>query len=212
MPKCTSCNIRYKSSQLDSNGFCRACLSDIDKTLENNLKTLRDGRGEDELQRIFDAFVRSYPDALITGVGCNSERHHLLVYLDDAPMYLATFDPLRSSVNLEPYNTPAAAPAPVYPSPSAGDHYADLIADRGHTLSSAVAVLSVGFAFAALLSNYTIASMCFGGFSFLSLLGCLFKSGNFVILCGVLMAFAGLLGDSAFILPALLMIYGGMKF
>lgn len=212
MPKCSVCQHRYKANQINKEGLCPSCASDreekIAQKLKDNLDALCGGRGKEQYQKIFDAFVRTYPEALITGVGCNSEHQHLLMYLDGKPMYYATFDPLRNSVSLEPYEVADANPAP-----APKKEYSAILADRAHTLAGLMSFFSIIFAMIVFLSSCSPASsLFFGFFSLVSAIGCLTDSGNTVVSAGVLMALCGMLGDSSFILPAVLVIYGGMKF
>lgn len=210
MPKCISCNIRYKSSQLDANHFCRSCLSEKEKKserlLKDNLATLCEGRGKDEFQRIFDAFVRTYPEALITGVGCNSECHHLLVYLDEKPMYFATFDPLKNSVILEAYDAPAVTPAPK-------KNYGAIVSERANTLACAVSLFSfIGSLILFFSPGFTITAVAYGLFSLIALFASARNKGDTSVIGGVLMVIVGMLSDPLLIIPGLLIIYGGMRF
>lgn len=176
--------------------------------MKNNLVSLQEGRAKAEFQRIYDAFVRAYPDALLTAVGCNSSYHHIVVYLEDKPMYYVTFDPLRNSVNLEPYDTPSAATAQAQK-----QEYSELLADRANTLACAVSLFSIIGALVLFVFS-TSPSVClfFGVCSIISLIGSIRQKGSTAIIAGILMALCGLVGDSVLILPGLLVIYGGMRF
>lgn len=89
-------------------------MSTFDKNAQvraDNLLTLRAGRGSPVIQRIFDAFIRRYPDALITGVSIKDGGKKLLFYLDGKPSYYTTFNPLTNDVDLVKYSDAMKAEA-----------------------------------------------------------------------------------------------------
>jgi hypothetical protein len=94
-------------------GLCEFCRKNVaaekkiadDKAFyARNLAKLRANNGRPGNQRIFDAFVSKYPDALITGVQVIGTNEKLLVHLDGKPAYYVTFNPLLNSVDLVKYS------------------------------------------------------------------------------------------------------------
>ncbi len=68
---------------------------------KENYELCHAGKAPPPTQRIYDAFVRQYPDALITGISIKDDGKRLLLYLDGKPAYYASFDPLINGVGLE---------------------------------------------------------------------------------------------------------------
>lgn len=148
MPKCIMCKSRYKSSQLDMNNVCRACNSEMQMKAERqrkvNLSVLKEGRAKPAAQRVFDAFVKDYPDAFLTGIGVYDEGEKLRIYLDGMPKYDATLDLLTGKVKLVPYIAPDITPST--PSP-----------EKNHSgcLKSFLIALAVLFAMIYVFNNQT---------------------------------------------------------
>lgn len=112
MAKCVRCGKRMPPFRLTSDGLCESCAKAAAE--ESRKKRLQNIRAENyqhflahetdhKSQRIFDAFIKKYPDALITGVSVKDDGKKLLFYLDGNPMYYATFNPLTNDVDLVKY-------------------------------------------------------------------------------------------------------------
>lgn len=212
MPRCSVCNNRYDLSHLDENRVCRACADNQKKKFEGQLKenidALSDGRGKPQYQRIYDAFIRTYPDAVITGVACYADPVRILVYLDGQPMYYATFDPLRSAAKLESYDD-----APASSQPSDAPASKSVESDRCQTLAVTASAFSLLFALMFIaVSNHPTAALFFGFASIVSLIGSAFGKGSVAIFAGMMMVLAGMLSDLTLVIPGLIIIYGSTKY
>lgn len=104
MPECVKCGKKVLGMDLDRNGVCRQCIdARADKgsaVRTENLEVCRRRCAKPNIQRIFDGFTAKYPDALLTGISVQEGGDKLLIYLDEKPMYYATFNPLTNSVDL----------------------------------------------------------------------------------------------------------------
>lgn len=111
---CERCNARVPVQELDAFGFCDRCAHQASRnaaTRSNNLTTCQGGTAKPNVQRIYDAFVAKYPDALLTGISVQDDGERLLLYLDNKPMYYAAIDPLTNAISLSSYAEAAAAKA-----------------------------------------------------------------------------------------------------
>lgn len=111
MPKCARCGARVWAMELDDAGLCARCIenekdADQKRALirKQNYQHFLAHEVEHKSQRIFDAFIKKYPDALITGISVQDSGSKLLIYLDGNPMYYATFNPLTNDVDLVKYD------------------------------------------------------------------------------------------------------------
>lgn len=111
MSKCARCGARVWAMELDDAGLCARCIEnekDADQKRElirkQNYQHFLAHEVEHKSQRIFDAFIKKYPDALITGISVQDGGSKLLIYLDGNPMYYATFNPLTNDVDLVKYD------------------------------------------------------------------------------------------------------------
>lgn len=164
------------------------------------------GNAAPPVQRIFDAFIRKYPDAQITGISVQDNGQRLLVYLDGNPAYYATYNPLTNFADLEVYisfTTEKSAPV---------KNLASISAERGNTLSCVVSLLSLIYGFIVFMTRMDLSSIIFGCSALIALIASACDKGGIAIVVGVLMVFSGLLGSYDLVVPGLLVIYGGTKF
>lgn len=109
---CERCNARVPVQELDAFGLCDRCAHQASRnaaTRSNNLTTCQGGTAKPNVQRIYDAFVAKYPDALLTGISVKDDGEQLLLYLDNKPMYYAAIDPLTNAIGLTSYAEVIAA-------------------------------------------------------------------------------------------------------
>lgn len=164
------------------------------------------GNAAPPVQRIFDAFIRKYPDAQITGISVQDNGQRLLVYLDGNPAYYATYNPLTNFADLEVYIPVATEKsAPV-------KNLASISAERGNTLSCVVSLLSLIYGLIVFMTRMDLSSIIFGCSALIALIASACDKGGIAIVFGALMVFSGLLGSYDLVVPGLLVIYGGTKF
>lgn len=211
MPRCSVCNNRFGASQLNGNLVCRSCVDNQKKKdeakLKENVDILAAGRGKPQYQRIYDAFVRTYPDAVITGLSCFANPFRILVYLDDDPMYYATFDPLRSSVQLQAYVDDNASTSNSVPTTTSVEpNRCQVLAVTASSVSLAL------FLYSFLSGTHLLASMFFGMSAIVALICSSFGKGGAAVVAGVLMVLTGMCSDITLIIPSILVIYGSTKY
>lgn len=136
MPYCKGCGKKEWPIFLTKSGYCQRCYDDLyaSQSLSTCKQSFADRRMPENLQRIYDAFCKQYPDALVTGIVKYSDAC-LLIYLDGKPAYYATFDPLTATAKLRAYVTPSASTV-----------------SRGYYVASGVCAI-VGLLFGVLLLN-----------------------------------------------------------
>lgn len=112
MPNCSRCGKimwNYTPSQLSA-GLCAKCFDvrEKEKIHSSQIRAVnyqrflsRDARPGN--QKIFDAFVAQYPNAMITGVGIVEQERKLLFHLDGKPAYYATLNPLTGAADIVSY-------------------------------------------------------------------------------------------------------------
>ena len=174
MPYCKGCGKKEWPIFLTESGYCQDC-SDArysNQGLYDCKKTFVERRAPANLQRIYDAFRKEYPDALVTGVLQHSDDC-IIIYLDGKPAYYATFDPLTAKAKLRSYGTPSTST----------DH-------RGYYAASGVASF-VGILFGVLLLKaFSFPAGAVGIIaSLVSLSGSIARSRVAVILGAVFMLF-----------------------
>lgn len=128
---CIKCGAHGRGVFVYKSGLCVKC--DAEKEARENAEfyaenyhVCKAGKAKPAVQRIYDAFVRQYPDALITGIGVQNGGERLLVYLDGTPSYTVTFDPLTNGVTLVKVESPSTA-APVAAAPKEPSYFPPLI-------------------------------------------------------------------------------------
>lgn len=109
---CDRCgkHVRYVTDYNLKYGMCDKCTDIKDKEISHanqvryrNYQTLLSREGRPGNQKIFDAFVAQYPNAMITGVGIVERERKLLFHLDGKPAYYATLNPLTGAADIVSY-------------------------------------------------------------------------------------------------------------
>lgn len=111
---CVECGATVLYDTLNDECLCRKCAVRMQRNAKmrtQNLNICQGGTAKPNVQRIYDAFVAKYPDALLTGISVQDDGERLLLYLDNKPMYYAAIDPLTNAISLSSYAEAAAAKA-----------------------------------------------------------------------------------------------------
>lgn len=109
MPKCRDCGRSRWARQLDGMGRCDDCSAKARKKRQaarnmeirrKNYTACRNGTAAPEYQRIYDAFIAEYPDALIDNISVHPGENRIVVYLQGDVAYDVTFNPLLNTVDV----------------------------------------------------------------------------------------------------------------
>lgn len=168
---CTECGIKLARCDREV-GLCYDCRKKREKEqrkeiLLTNLARLKDGKDVPSIQRIYDAFIKEYPDALITGIGVYGGKEKILIYLDGNPRYDATLNVLTGKADLVPYSTSSSTTTTVKSEKSYGG-------------AIAFSVISLLYGLFLLLFSY-IGGLVSIIASLVALCGCLSKSKTAII-------------------------------
>lgn len=192
---CDQCRKRVLLSNISADGICLDCVAHNRKNAETraaNLDRCKDGTASAPVQKLYDAFSAKYSVAHLTGISVKDDGARLLMYLDGAPMYYVTIDPLTDAAQLASYadsvaNKDAAADKDAVASAEAKSAR---VRSRWMGLCGAVSILAIVYVLITLTAASTVLSLI-GGYvalacMLLCLVGYFLDDGRYSVFGGVM--------------------------